>query len=203
MVYLVLILFLPVTASCAQSMTGPSRLETIEVTGTTLSSTLIPPGVGDTTSSVPDAPVARLSDSACQVGTRHSCDPWGRQLYWPSSLTRKDDSWRKAVMNPRVFAVSSLLVAAFITDYKTTRSCVDRHLGREANPPSWPESCTGNGCRAQPHRGFDMGCGHHQKARRRQCCRYRRVDRYNAARIRSGPQRDGVQVLIQHESHDR
>jgi hypothetical protein len=37
-------------------------------------------------------------------------------------------------MNPRVFAVSSLLVAAFITDYKTTRFCVDRHLGREANP---------------------------------------------------------------------
>jgi hypothetical protein len=38
------------------------------------------------------------------------------------------------MMNPRVFAASSLLIAAFITDYKTTRYCADRHLGRETNP---------------------------------------------------------------------
>lgn len=35
---------------------------------------------------------------------------------------------------PSMLVASSLLVASFVMDYKTTRYCVDHHMGHEANP---------------------------------------------------------------------
>ena len=36
--------------------------------------------------------------------------------------------------NPSMLVVSSVLIASFVADYKTTRSCIDRGKGREVNP---------------------------------------------------------------------
>ena len=131
---LLLTLFFSLSGSYAQSLTSSGGRERIEVTRTDLSSTLIPPGKGESASILPDAPPARSAGRICRVEIQGSCDSWERRLYWPRSLARHDESWGKAMMNPAVFTASSLLLASFITDYKTTRYCVDRRLGREANP---------------------------------------------------------------------
>jgi len=83
---------------------------------------------------LPDAPVVKPASTACQQGLRKPCALLGGQVYRPSSLTQPDRSWTQAIRHPPILIVSSVLVASFIADYKSTRYCVDRGLGHEGNP---------------------------------------------------------------------
>lgn len=83
---------------------------------------------------LPEAPIAKPSPKLCPDGFRKPCAMLGGRLYWPSSLSEHDRSWGKAISHPPMLIISSLVVASFIADYKTTRNCLDRGHGREANP---------------------------------------------------------------------
>jgi len=83
---------------------------------------------------LPDAPIAKPSATICPGGSRKPCALLGGQPYWPSSLKEHDRSWARAMSHPSMIVVTSLLLASFVADYKTTRYCVDRGMGHESNP---------------------------------------------------------------------
>jgi hypothetical protein len=85
---------------------------------------------------LPDAPVPKAAASPCPAGVGRPCALLGGVRYLPDQLhvEEHDASWAKAMSHPVMIAVSSLLVGASVADYKMTRYCVDRHIGREVNP---------------------------------------------------------------------
>ena len=83
---------------------------------------------------LPNAPIAKPSATVCPEGFRKPCALLGGQQYWPSSLKEHDRSWGRAMSHPSMIIVTSLFLASFIADYKTTRYCVDRGMGHEGNP---------------------------------------------------------------------
>jgi hypothetical protein len=99
-------------------------------------STLIEPRQPEANRVLPDAPIAKVPASVCPAGVGKPCAFLAGRPYIPDQFhfMGHNLSWVKAVSNPAIVVVSSLQVASFIMDYKTTRYCIDRHLAREANP---------------------------------------------------------------------
>ena len=101
-------------------------------------STLIQPDqtIPELVEVLPEAPVAKSPASPCPAGFWKPCAFLSGELYARDRfhLTEYDRSWTKAMSNPAIIASTSLLTAATIADYKITRYCIDRHLGKEANP---------------------------------------------------------------------
>jgi hypothetical protein len=85
---------------------------------------------------LPDAPVAKAPMSPCPAGVGKPCALLGGRPYLPDRLhlEEHDASWAKAMSTPLMIGGSSLLMGSFIADYKTTRYCIDRHVGKERNP---------------------------------------------------------------------
>jgi hypothetical protein len=85
---------------------------------------------------LPEAPTPKSPASPCPAGNWKPCAFLNGNLYARDRfhLSEYDRSWTKALSNPAIITSTAVLATAFVMDYKTTRHCIDRHLGREANP---------------------------------------------------------------------
>jgi hypothetical protein len=72
----------------------------------------------------------------CPFGVGKPCALLGGRLYFsdPSHMTEHDRTWSQAMSHPLMRFSVAVGIGAFVWDYKTTRYCIDRHLGREGNP---------------------------------------------------------------------
>ena len=122
--------------SHAQLLPVGIKLEPIQTEYMEVGSTIVEPGQSETPSELPDAPIAKTFAPACPAGSGRPCALLGGHLYLGDRfrLSSHDRSWRKAILNPVIVGMTAVELAAFTMDYKTTRYCLDRHLGREGNP---------------------------------------------------------------------
>jgi hypothetical protein len=131
-----LALFLTASSSRAQDLFAGNKPQPIPTEHIELSSTLVEPAGPANASVLPDAPVPKTIAPPCPAGPRKPCAFLsGRPfLHDRFALSAHDPSWVKAMSNPAIIGGTALEVAAFVMDYKTTRYCLDRHLGKEGNP---------------------------------------------------------------------
>lgn len=109
----------------------PIQTEYIDV-----GSTLIQPGETISAGEIlPEAPIPKSPASPCPAGYWKPCAFLSGNLYARDRfhLGEYDRSWTKAMSNPAIITSTAVLTTAFVMDYKTTRYCIDRHLGKEAN----------------------------------------------------------------------
>jgi hypothetical protein len=128
----ILTLLLTAWSSHAQDLFAGNKPEPIPTEDIELSSTLVEPSA----LVLPDAPVAKAMAPPCPAGPGKPCaflngHPYFRDRFL---LSAHDPSWTKAMSNPLIMGGTALEAAAFVMDYKTTRYCIDRHLGKEGNP---------------------------------------------------------------------
>jgi hypothetical protein len=92
---------------------------------------------------LPDAPTPqpllvnpKSPASPCPAGIGKPCSLLGGRRFYkdPWHSTEHDKTWFGAMKHPQMLIGSAILVTSMIADYKTTRSCIDRGLGHEANP---------------------------------------------------------------------
>lgn len=138
--WLLLILFACTTAK-AQGVTVSSKNDLdIQPQPVQLSSTLIEPSDPQPihpaiVAILPEAPIAKPVTPLCSSDFRKPCTLTGGRTYAPKFFRSRDEqTWVGAMTRPSMLVTSSLLVASFVMDYKTTRYCVDHHLGHEGNP---------------------------------------------------------------------
>jgi hypothetical protein len=96
----------------------------------------IQPRESETSRVLPEAPIAKTVAPICPAGSGKPCALLGGRAYLrdPFHLSAHDQSWTKAMTNPAMVVSTSIAVASLVVDYKTTRYCIDRRLGKEANP---------------------------------------------------------------------
>jgi hypothetical protein len=138
--WLFLILFACTTAK-AQGVAVPSSKNLdIQTEPVPLSSTLIEPSQpepprAEIVAILPNAPVAKPVPPLCPSEFGGACTLTGGRTFAPRFFrSRDEETWVGAISRPSMLVTTSLLVASFVMDYKTTRYCVDRHMGHEANP---------------------------------------------------------------------
>jgi len=90
---------------------------------------------------LPDAPIPVMPSRQdgpfpCPSGTAKPCPLLGGRVYFPdfAGLTQHDRTLGQSMKNRVLLAGLAANVGAFAWDYATTRACIDRHHGNEANP---------------------------------------------------------------------
>jgi hypothetical protein len=138
---LFLILFACTTAKAQGVSVSSTKGPDIQPESAQLSSTLIepsqpePPPRAEIIAILPEAPIAKPVTPLCANGAGKPCTLTGGRTFAPRFFRSRDEqTWVGAMSHPSMLVTTSLLVASFVMDYKTTRYCVDRHLGHEANP---------------------------------------------------------------------
>jgi hypothetical protein len=124
-------------AAGLHAQTASSNIQPLPIQ-TDVGSTLLQPDETSPTRSdiLPEAPIPKSPASPCPAGYWKPCAFLSGNLYARDRfhLGEYDRSWTKALSNPVIITSTAILTTAFVMDYKTTRYCIDRHLGREANP---------------------------------------------------------------------
>lgn len=138
--WLLLILFACTTAKAQGVKVSSTKDLDIQPEPVQLSSTLIEPSQPapvqpEIVTILPEAPIAKPATPLCSGGIGKPCTVSGGRIFAPKFFRSRDEqTWAGAMSRPSMLVASSLLVASFVMDYKTTRYCVDHHMGHEANP---------------------------------------------------------------------
>jgi hypothetical protein len=129
---LLLLLFGTLTVAQGSPQNPPNSESAFRVTGSNASAN----GLPDSPEPKPIKANPKLAATPCPAGIAKPCALLGGRLYFRDSLhaTEHDRTWLQAMSHPAMIVGTALLAGSFIADYKTTRSCVDRNLGHEANP---------------------------------------------------------------------
>ena len=138
-------LFLWITSAQAQTGTTATQQPIVEFLTPQLPTALVAPGDLASYRVLPDAPKPPalvkpvkpgILPTPCPFGVGKPCALLGGRLYFsdPSHMTEHDRTWSQAMSHPLMRFSVAVGIGAFVWDYKTTRYCIDHHLGREGNP---------------------------------------------------------------------